>query len=87
MKLDDSTWSPHHSMSSFLTKAEYDSYIQGFYEAIKVTASHEMLDALQSITEEYDSEDNGRTLRWAIDDARKLISNTKHTSNTTRTHK
>lgn len=38
-----------------------------------IAAAPELLDTLRYVVEEYDGPDNGRTLRWAIDEAREVI--------------
>ena len=38
-----------------------------------IAAAPDLLEALKEVVSEYDNPDNGRTLRWAIDEARAAI--------------
>ena len=38
-----------------------------------ISAAPDMLEALREVVSEYDNPDNGRYLRWAVDDARAAI--------------
>ena len=38
-----------------------------------IAAAPDLLDALKEVVSEYDNPDNGRSLRWAIDEARAAI--------------
>ena len=44
-----------------------------FANARLIAAAPDMLEALRGVVSEYDNPDNGRTLRWAVDDARDAI--------------
>ena len=38
-----------------------------------IAAAPDLLEALKEVVSEYDNPDNGRTLRWAVDEARVAI--------------
>ena len=49
-------------------------------EALEAGIVNDMLEALREVVSEYDNPDNGRYLRWAVDEARAAIA--KATGNT-----
>lgn len=46
---------------------------EGEANARLIAASPELYEALANVVAEYDEEDNGRTLRWAVDSARDVL--------------
>ena len=63
------------SMAHFTTVEEFKAYKSGVQDVCSVGQPmlDEMLEMLQEVVSEYDNPDNGRYLRWAVDEARVVI--------------